>query len=116
IVRRRAAAKAGTGAVAPDGRFPPGERVRLLVTSSQDAHVYCYLQDKSHHILRFYPNRFSRSSLVRAAEPLEMPGKMRFELVADSLKATETVACFAYERDLAGELPATVVGDDFAKL
>jgi len=53
---------------------------------------------------------------VKAAEPLEIPGKMRFELIADSLNATETVACLASDRDLAGQLPAAVVGSDFAKL
>jgi len=72
---------------------------------------------KPRRIQRFYPNRFSKSALVKAAEPLEIPGKMRFELVANSLKATETVACFASERDLvAGELPASAVGGNFAKL
>src|SRR5206468_820756 len=45
-------------------RFKPGERIRLLVTPSQDAHVYCYLQDEARRIVRFYPNRFSKSAWV----------------------------------------------------
>jgi len=97
-------------------RFKPGERIRLLVTPSHDAHVYCYLQDETRRIVRFYPNRFSKSALVTKAAPLEIPGPMRFELVANMRNVTETVACFATERDVMGELPAEVVGTDFAKL
>lgn len=96
--------------------FKPGERIRLLVTPSQDAHVYCYLQDETRRIVRFYPNRFSKSALVTKAAPLEIPGPMRFELVANTRNVMETVACFASERDVMGELPAAVVGTDFAKL
>ncbi|HET9204896.1 MAG TPA: serine/threonine-protein kinase, partial [Burkholderiaceae bacterium] len=97
-------------------RFRPGERIRLQVTSSADAHVYCYLQDEAQRILRFYPNRFSKSARVSAKVPLEIPGKMRFELVANALMVPETVACFASERDVAAELPASVIGEDFSKL
>ena len=105
------------GAAAVSGnRFQPGERIRLRVTTSQDAHVYCYLQDESRRIVRFYPNRFSPSALVKTAAPLEIPGPMRFELVANTRKVTETVACFASEQDLLVKLPAAVVGTDFKTL
>jgi len=97
-------------------RFKPGERVRLLVTTSRDAHVYCYLQDETRRILRFYPNRFSKSALVRPGAPLEIPGKMRFEIVANTRNVAETVACFASERDVMTKLPTSVVGTDFASL
>lgn len=97
-------------------RFRPGERVKLLVTTSDDAHVYCYLQDETRRILRFYPNRFTKSALVRADAPLELPGKMRFEIVANTRNVAETVACFASERDVMAKLPAAVVGTDFASL
>ncbi len=97
-------------------RFKPGERVKLLVTTSHDAHVYCYLQDETRRILRFYPNRFGKSALVRSGAPLEIPGKMRFEIVANASNVAETVACFASERDVMTKLPAAVVGTDFASL
>jgi hypothetical protein len=99
-----------------DGHFKPGERVRLQVVASHDAHVYCYLQDESRRIVRFYPNRFRQSALVTAAAPLEIPGPMRFEILANAHKVTETIACFASEREVLGQLPPEVVGTDFAKL
>ena len=97
-------------------RFKPGEHVKLLVTTSHDAHVYCYLQDETRRILRFYPNRFSKRALVKTDAPLEFPGKMRFEIVANTRNVAETVACFASERDVMAELPTAVVGTDFASL
>ena len=65
-------------------RFKPDERVRLMVTTSHDAHVYCYLQDETRRIKRFYPNRFNKNAAVKADAPLEIPGKMRFEIVANT--------------------------------
>ena len=111
----RLPADEGAAAV-PGNRFRPGERIRLRVTTSQDAHVYCYLQDEARRIVRFYPNRFSPSALVKTAAPLEIPGPMRFELVANTRSVTETVACFASQRDLMSKLPSMVVGTDFKAL
>jgi hypothetical protein len=110
------AAEAGAAGSAAPHRFNPGERIRLRVAPSRDAHVYCYLQDESRRIVRFYPNRFNTSALVRADAPIEIPGAMRFELVANSLDMPETIACFASERDVAGSLPPSVFGDNFSEL
>ncbi|HEY9064934.1 MAG TPA: protein kinase [Burkholderiaceae bacterium] len=99
-----------------DGRFKPGERVRLRVTTSQDAHLYCYLQDETRRIVRFYPNRFSKSAVVKSHAPLEIPGVMGFEIVANTRNVTETIACFASERDVIAQLPPAVVGTDFESL
>ena len=97
-------------------RFKPDERVRLMVTTSHDAHVYCYLQDETRRIQRFYPNRFNKNAAVKADAPLEIPGKMRFEIVANTRNVAETIACFASERDVMPKLPTAVVGTDFASL
>ena len=110
------AAEVGAAGSAALRRFKPGERIRLRIAPSQDAHVYCYLQDETRRIVRFYPNRFNTSALVKADAPLEIPGAMRFELVANSLAVPEMIACFGSERDVAGTLPASVVGDDFTAL
>jgi len=115
-VRSDSKADAAAGSSDATHRFKAGERVRLLVTTRRDAYVYCYLQDETRRILRFYPNRFSKSALVRADAPLEIPGRMRFEIVANMRKAVETVACFASEGDVLARLPAEVVGTDMNRL
>ena len=85
-------------------RFSPGERVRLLVTTSHDAHVYCYLQDETRRILRFYPNRFSKSAAGEGGRAAGDPGQDAFRDRGEQ-PATwpETVACFASERDVIAE-------------
>lgn len=110
VTRRGADGQALTTAV------QPGERIELQLVTSHDAHVYCYLQDEHKRIVRFYPNRFQGSSLVKANTPLALPGGMRFEIIANAQKLPETVACFASERDVWGQLPAAVLGSDFDKL
>ena len=97
-------------------QFARGEPFSLLVQPSRDAHVYCYLQDENAKITRFYPNRFAKDSLVPAARPLALPGKMRFQLVMKSSGAKESIACFATPRDVLAQLPEGVVGVDFEPL
>ena len=109
-------AEAGAAGSAALHLFKPGEIIRLRIAPSQDAHVYCYLQNETRQIVRFFPNRFNPSALVRADAPLEIPGAMRFELVANSLGVPETIACFASEGDVAGDLPPSVFGNDLTEL
>jgi hypothetical protein len=97
-------------------RFAPGEPIGLVVRPTQDAYVYCYLQDEDARIQRFYPNRFERDSRVPAAAGLELPGTMRFQLTMNKKGARETIACFATARDVASLLPPAVVGVDFEAL
>jgi hypothetical protein len=97
-------------------QFNRGELITLQVHTSRDAYVYCYLQDENRKIQRFFPNRFARDAFVRAGRPLELPGDMRFQFVANDQGVREQVACFAAERDLMPQLPGVVVGTDFENL
>jgi hypothetical protein len=97
-------------------RFAPGERFSVIVRPSENAYVYCYLQDENAKITRFYPNRFAQDSLVLAAQPLRLPGAMRFEFVMNTKGVKETVSCFATRRDVSIALPGQVVGTDFEPL
>jgi hypothetical protein len=101
-----------------DGKkqFARGDLVKLVVKPGKDAHVYCYLLDENRKVQRFYPNRFAKDSFVRASAPLEVPGSMRFQLVANDKGLPETVACFATERDVMKDLPVAVAGADFENL
>jgi hypothetical protein len=97
-------------------RFGRGESINLVITPGQSSHVYCYLQDETRAIQRFYPNRFRRDSFIKAGEPLQLPGQMRFQLLANTQGIKETVACYATERDVLAELPQSVAGIDFEKI
>lgn len=99
------------------GRKPKaGEAISLTITPNQAAHVYCYVQDETQSIVRFFPNRFRKDTFVSPASPLRMPGDMRFQLVANSKGIKETVACFAADRDVGSELPRNLIGIDFEAL
>jgi len=97
-------------------RFGKGEPISLTLKPTQDAHVYCYLQDENAQIRRFYPNRFNRDSLVPSSQALAIPGSMRFQLVMNAKGAKETIVCFATARDILQQLPSNVVGVDFEAL
>ena len=96
--------------------FQRGTPIDLLIQPNRDAHVYCYLRDENAAIQRIYPNRFAKDSLVPAARRLELPGKQRFQIVANQKGVRETVACFATDRDVLADLPAAAAGTDFSPL
>ena len=97
-------------------RFARGESINLALAPSQDAHVYCYLQDEDSKVMRFFPNRFVRDSRVAATKPLALPGAMRFQLTMNQKGVTETISCFATPQDVLASLPQTLVGTDFEPL
>jgi hypothetical protein len=97
-------------------RFARGESISLALAPSQDAHVYCYLQDENAKVIRFFPNRFVRDSRIAAAQPLTLPGAMRFQLTMNQKGIPETIACFATPRDVLASLPQPLVGTDFEPL
>ncbi|MCX8003906.1 MAG: DUF4384 domain-containing protein [Burkholderiaceae bacterium] len=96
--------------------FPRGALIGVQIRTNRDAHVYCFLRDENATIQRFYPNRFRRDSLLLAQQTLDLPGQMRFAIVANQRGVRETIACFATERDVLAELPPAVAGGDFEPL
>ena len=97
-------------------RFARGESINLALAPSQDAHVYCYLQDEEAKVIRFFPNRFARDSRIASAQPLALPGAMRFQLTMNTKGVPETISCFATPRDVMAALPQALVGTDFEPL
>ena len=97
-------------------KYKRGEPVALSIKPSHDAYVYCYLHNDEGQVQRFFPNRFLRDPLVPAARPLELPGAMKFQLVASERGKSETVACFATPREVLAVLPEAVRGVDFEPL
>jgi hypothetical protein len=117
-VAATAQAPLGLSLSTPDNktRFARGETFSLALRPTRDAYVYCYLQDETAKITRFYPNRFSKDSLVLASKPLSLPGQMRFQLLMNDKGVPETIACFATQRDVMADLPKGIVGNDFEPL
>ena len=117
---QEAAARAATTAArieisAQAPSFTPEQPVLLTVATNADMHLYCYLQDASRRIVRFYPNRFTPASFVPAGA-VKLPGTMKFQINAPARGQKETIACFGSPQDLSRELPAAVYASDFAPL
>ena len=96
--------------------FASGESISLTVRPNRDAYVYCYLLDEQAKVTRFFPNRFAKDPLITAAQALQLPGKMRFQLAIKSRGAHESIACFATPKDVMAQLSGSVVGIDFEPL
>ena len=96
--------------------FASGESFGLTVRPSRDAYVYCYLLDEQAKVTRFFPNRFAKDPLITAAQALQLPGRMRFQLAIKSRGARESITCFATTKDVIARLSDSVVGIDFEPL
>jgi hypothetical protein len=96
--------------------FARGESVNLSIRPSREANVYCFLHDERGRVVRLFPNRFQRESRVAPDVELQLPGPGRFRLVMNPRGLTETVACFATERDVLAELPPDLHQGDLVPL
>jgi hypothetical protein len=96
--------------------FGRGQPVQLAVMANFQAHVHCYMRDDNRQFQRIFPNRFNRDTLMRAGEVLQLPGPMRFQIIASPRGIPETVSCFATNRDVLAQLPRNITGADFENL
>ncbi|MBI3148779.1 MAG: DUF4384 domain-containing protein [Betaproteobacteria bacterium] len=96
--------------------FVKGEEIKLSVLPNKDAYVYCFMQDETKAIQRFFPNRFHKDSLVAGAKGLDLPGTQKFKINANTKGLQEHIACYAAARDVFAELPPSVGAGDFETL
>lgn len=92
--------------------FARGERVALHVAPSRDAYVYCFMQDESHKIARFFPNRFTPDALVTATAGVQLPNTRKFAIAANGKGLQEQIMCFATGRDVYAEVLPVIGGGD----
>lgn len=77
-----------------------GEAVEIEVAVSRPGFLYCYLLDESRRFTQFFPNGVQSSAAVKAGARIAFPGNFGFRLFASRKGITETVACFATQRDI----------------
>jgi len=93
-----------------------GELLTLAIRTSRDAYVYCFMHDEHNQVQRFFPNRFTQDALLPAGKSLQLPGAMRFQLMASESGKQEAVGCFASPADVYPNLPVMARGTDFEPL
>ncbi len=106
--------------VTPKGATPVykvRELLRMNVTSTQDAYVYCYYRDDGGNIARIFPNRFQPDPYSIAGKSVAIPSKnSKFDIVFEKPGAREEVMCLASEREVGLELPAKLKKKDLTPL
>lgn len=97
----------------PSGKLNKGGSFEIVVRNSSDAYVYCFYQDDSGSIQRFYPNRFAKDSFMLAGASLRLPGKTPFKFHASKKGLAERIACYAAEQDVLMQVESLRRSHDF---
>jgi serine/threonine-protein kinase len=107
-----AAPRFGLTLATPSGqqRFAEGEALALVVKPEAPAHLYCFMQDEKGEVLRFFPNRFKTDARVGPAG-IELPGGMKFRILASFKGRNEAVECLAFAQALPASAPLVQAGD-----
>ena len=95
-------------------RFRPGERIVLDIKPSRNAHLYCFMQDETTQITRFFPNRFTGDSLVPTAG-VRVPAGNEFSINANAKGVEELIVCYASEAEILGQVTGTIGNGDIDK-
>ena len=93
-------------------QFKKGERLFVQVTPSRDAYVYCFMQDDTRQIARFFPNRFSKDALVSAKKGIQLPNGKEFNIDVNSKGVQEQIMCFGANRDVFADVVPEIGGGD----
>lgn len=92
--------------------FRKGERLTVKVTPSRDAYVYCFMQDDTKQIARFFPNRFSKDALVSAKKGIQLPNGKEFNIDVNTKGVQEQIVCFGANRDVFADVVPAIGGGD----
>jgi hypothetical protein len=93
-------------------QFRKGERLSVKVTPSRDAYVYCFMQDESRQIARFFPNRFAKDALVSAKKGVQLPNGKEFNIDVNTKGVQEQIVCFGANRDVFADVVPAIGGGD----
>ena len=95
-----------------------GDKLNLSITANQEGNLACYFQ-RGDAMVRVFPNRFSKSSILPANAQLQLPNANVYSFVVDAID--EHIHCFLTPADIkqeviAAKLPAELSVDDFAPI
>ena len=80
--------------------------LRLTVTSTQDAFVYCYYRDHAGNIARIFPNRFQPDPYAIAGRTFAIPSaNSNFDIIFEKAGAEEEVICLSSYKEVGLTLP-----------
>lgn len=94
-----------------------GQKMVLFVEASRDSYLYCFYRQANGKVMKIFPNRYRKSALISATSLRKIPDKsMKFDWVVEAPVGTELVKCYAFDRDVAVDLPKSIREIDFEAL
>lgn len=98
----------------PDGAstYRIGDRLGLRLQTNFDAYVYCYYGQADGRVIPIFPDGEAGGGRVAGNRAYRLPDELRITHPS----GTETVTCFATDRDVGAELPAPLVERPFEPL
>ncbi len=94
-----------------------GEKMVLLVRTSEDARLHCFYEQVDGQVLKIFPNPYVQSSRIKGLAQRRIPDPaMPFEFTVSEPPGVESVKCFAMDRDPGSKLPLDVARNDLAPL
>lgn len=97
--------------------FRTGQKMTLFIETGRDSYLYCFYRQADRSIMRVFPNRYHRDAFVPGGRDLHIPGPaMAFDWIVEPPTGIELMKCFAFDRDIADELPQSVQSRDFDPL
>ncbi|MBC8451942.1 MAG: DUF4384 domain-containing protein [Rhodospirillaceae bacterium] len=97
--------------------YRTGQKMVLFIEAGRDSYLYCFYRQADGAIMRVFPNQFHRNAFVAGGRDLHIPGpSMRFDWIVEPPTGIEIMKCFAFDRDIADELPRLVQKLDFKPL
>jgi len=104
----------------PKGKTPVykvKDMLKLDVTSTQDAFVYCYYRDDGGNIARIFPNRFQPDPYMIGGKAVSIPSRnSKFDIIFDKAGATEEIVCVGSYKEIGLELPSSLKAQDLTPL
>lgn len=93
-------------------QFRKGEKLVVKVMPNRDAYVYCFMQDETGKVARFFPNRFAKDALVSAKKGVMLPNGKEFSINANNKGLQEHIMCFGSNKDVYAEVLPAIGGGD----
>lgn len=100
----------------PQPTYRVGDMMTLLIQANFDASLYCYYGQSDGTLVPIFPAAAS-DGRINGGEALELPGTaLPGDLELAQPGGSETVHCFATERDVTGELPPALSDRNFTPI
>ena len=90
-----------------DPAYKVGDKLNLLIRTNRDTWLYCFYRDVVNNVFLIFPNAFHIENWIQGGRLHTIPGEvLPFELKFGEPAGVELIKCYAFERDVADQLPA----------